>query len=405
MDLLSCSVSRAAPEWRTVRMRIQPPSPALLLTLLLCACSLSACRRGENSAANPELTGVVQPAGEYAGHEACAECHADIAAAHQLTGHARTFALTKDSEIAARLCNSTRTLAEPYGRYEYTCDAEGVMVAIPARFGERAFPLEYAVGSGDHAVTFFTLMAKPRGETVGIEHRLTWFRSDETFDLTPGHADLLPELDAEFFGRVFSEEQARQCIGCHTTNVQFDGVRLMSLYPGVHCEECHGPGAGHVKAARKGDNAETVRNTIARVHDAGQEMELCGRCHRTAKDITPERLESYPRSVVRFQPVGLAKSRCFQQTPGGLRCTRCHDPHSPVSSRSLDDQVATCLECHSGPKQTPCSVSPTTDCIKCHMPALELVRGISFHDHWIRVRNEGDASRAAPDDADHATVK
>jgi len=372
--------------------------------MVLLAGSIAACRRAEDSALKPIETVVAERSVEYAGHASCAECHADIAATHRQTGHARTFALTKDSDIAARLCGSTLTLPAPYGRYEYTCDAEGAMVAIPARSAERAFPLEYALGSGDHAVTFFSLMPKPSGETVGIEHRITWYRSDEAFDVTPGQDDLTPSLDAEFFGRVIPPNQAKECIDCHTTTAVFDGHRLTSLDPGVHCEECHGPGAQHVSAAKAGDTKASLSH-IVRAHSAIDEMELCGRCHRTAKDITPERLAKYPRSVIRFQPVGLSKSRCFLETEGGLRCTHCHDPHSPVTSRTLAVQEATCMECHSRADQTHCSVSPAADCIKCHMPAIELVRGISFHDHWIRVRKAEDAGRTAPEDAGHATVK
>jgi hypothetical protein len=384
-------------------MKPHSPSPVVFWQLLLLACGLASCRPAKPATDNVAKSATQRPA-DYAGHETCAECHADIAATHARTGHARTFALTKDSAIAARLCNSALTVAEPYGRYEYSCDEEGVMVALPKRFGDRAFPLEYALGSGDHAVTFFTLLQKPTGDTIGLEHRMTWYRSDESFDVTPSHEDLLPELDAEYFGRVIELPQARQCIDCHTTTVEFDENRLTSLYAGVHCEECHGPGAKHVSAARAGDAAGTLRNII-RVKDAAEEMEQCGRCHRTAKDITPERLAAYPRSVIRFQPVGLSKSRCFQETKGGLRCTHCHDPHSPVASRSAEQQVNTCRECHSSPGQTPCPVSPAADCIRCHMPAVDLVRGISFHDHWIRVRKGEDASRTAPDRADHATIK
>jgi predicted CXXCH cytochrome family protein len=387
--------------------RPRPPLfvSAVLWFLIVLAGLCPACRRASKPASPPDVTTAAlgRPAG-YAGHETCAECHADIAAVHQSTGHARTFALTRDSEIAGRLCDSLVNLPEPYGRYDYTCDADGAMVAIPDRFGERAFPLEYAVGSGDHAVTFFTLLADPQGETMGIEHRLSWYRSDQKLDLTPGHEGLTPALEAEFFGRVIPHEQARRCIDCHTTAVELEGPVLTNLYAGVHCEECHGPGERHVQAARLGDDA-AARSSIRRTHTAREEIDLCGRCHRRAEDIGAERTKRYPPSVVRFQPVGLSQSRCFQETPGGLKCTHCHDPHSPVASRSLAAQVATCRECHSQPAQKTCPVSPAADCIRCHMPAIDLVRGISFHDHWIRVRREGDAARVSPADADHATVK
>lgn len=367
-------------------------------------CVLPGCRPGpEPKETVAQVSPVVQRS-DYAGHQVCAECHAEIAESHALSGHSRTFALTRDSSVAAKLCGLTSQLPDPYGRYEYSCDAEGVMVAIPARFQNRAFPLEYALGSGDHATTFFSLMPDASGEVAGIEHRLSWYRSDESFDTTPGQEDLVPMLDAEYFGRVIEPDDARRCIGCHTTFVRFAGAQLHDLYPGVQCESCHGPGARHVQAARSGDSAAALSG-IRRSQNAAEELELCGRCHRRIEEIAEERLQRYPPSLIRFQPVGLVQSRCYLETPGGTRCTHCHDPHSPVSSRTQETQIQTCLGCHGKEGQTECRVSAAGNCIECHMPLMDLVRGISFHDHWIRVRRGDAGGTDRPGDSDHTTLK
>ena len=337
----------------------------------------------------------------FVGIETCRECHAENADSHLRTPHATTFATTDESATAVGICNTTADGGSARGHYVYECDAQGLTVSLPERFPDRSFPLDFALGSGSHAITFLTLLQEPAGETVGIEHRMTWYRSDGRLDVTPGHDGLLLGESVEYFGRVFRGEDLKRCIGCHTTTASIVGDRLSDLRPGVQCEACHGPGKEHVRAAR--DAREEAPSLIRARWIAADEVALCGRCHRLPEDIAPERLAAYPKSLVRFQPVGLLQSRCYQASAGTLKCTTCHDPHSGVDSRSAEQQVATCLECHRGPQQTRCRVSPTADCIRCHMPSMELVRGISFHDHWIRVRTESaDAVGSGAADVDHA---
>lgn len=325
--------------------------------------------------------------GNYVGHQKCAECHADIAEKHLSSPHAHTFALTKDSNVAAMLCGMSVKASPPFNGYEYACDDQGLTAAIPEKFQE-VFPLDFALGSGKHAVTFLTLMQDASGDPVGIEHRKTWFSSDKSLGLTPGHDDQVPNADGEYFGRIFIGDDLTRCIDCHTTAANIVGRELVNLYPNVQCEECHGPGSEHVAAAEL-DEAN-LHFKIESRWSAKAEIQMCGRCHRLPEDVDPDRLKRYPKSLVRFQSIGLLQSPCFLKSEGKLSCTTCHSPHDAVESRTHEEQIQTCLTCHQAdvPEHVVCPVSPQQDCVRCHMPAIDLVRGIQFHDHWIRVRDE-----------------
>ena len=50
------------------------------------------------------------------------------------------------------------------------------------------FPLEYAFGSGRHAVSFVTLLARDPTRPVAWEHRLTYFAHTQSLGLTPGQS-------------------------------------------------------------------------------------------------------------------------------------------------------------------------------------------------------------------------
>lgn len=339
----------------------------------------------------------------FVGHQQCADCHFEIHESHVQTPHARTLTTTASSSAAQSLCDAVIAAGADYGTYHYQCDQEGLMAELPDTFPGRMFPLEYAFGSGEHAVTFLTLL-DDHGETVGIEHRMSWFQTKDGVSQTPGHARLSPTRDVELFGKIIRGDDLKRCVSCHVTTGKVVGTNIHDFTPAIHCERCHGPGAEHVAAASDGSLAD-LSTTIRSGWSADAEIKLCGECHRTPADISSERLKRYPNSVVRFQPVGLLQSRCYLESNNTLSCTSCHNPHEGVHSRSLELQNQTCRDCHQDPaSQTLCGSGQTNNCIDCHMPAIELVDGISFRDHWIRVRSDDESVRqSTAEDSPHGT--
>ncbi len=321
----------------------------------------------------------------YVAEQVCAECHADQAKDYQSSGHSNTFHEAAESEIARWLNGQTFDDPERPYAYEYHFDeATGLWVSIPKQFGDDRFRLPYILGSGHNALTFLSLVTDRLGDTTGVEHRVSLYRSDDGWelDLTPGHRSQVPLQEVEHFGKVLRGDKLTSCVNCHTTQGEIVRLQIENLSPHVGCQGCHGPGREHVAAMENGAKDGYAGFTE---QSAQAEVELCGRCHRLAH--AEEGVEVSPHDIrnVRFQSVGLLQTRCFKESDGRLRCSTCHDPHRTVS-RDAVHYVDRCLTCHGAPDSTPCPVSPQANCIECHMPAFDIHRGIKFHDHWIRVR-------------------
>jgi len=345
----------------------------------------------------------------FVGTTRCAACHADKVSDHATSGHSKTFHMVEDLSIPTQL--DGRTYVDPIRQtsLKYEKEGDGLSVRIPEVFGKDRFPLQYALGSGTHALTFLTLVPGPGGDAVGIEHRVSLFSeagADRTevpggaLGLTPGQNNKLINEEVDHFGHIVSGKALSDCVRCHTTTAEIRGGEVANLIPNVGCESCHGPGSEHVgqmqnerltgKVALQ-PGVRHLGKMFSESWSAKDEIKLCGQCHRLPKDVPAERISPYHPSTIRFQPVGLLQSRCFLESENTLSCSVCHDPHlhSSVNKQSIYED--TCRSCHSidqNQQGTNCPVSPAKNCIGCHMPAIEIHPGVFFHDHWIRIRDE-----------------
>ncbi len=173
------------------------------------------------------------------------------------------------------------------------------------------------------------------------------------------------------------------------------------MIPNVTCERCHGPGKAHVAAARRRapDNDLAMPFGPER-YTADKLLTLCGSCHRLPSAAQAGRVKASDPNLVRFQPVGIVQSKCYQKSAGSFSCVTCHDSHARVSHDRPGYDKA-CLSCHTGPagpkpdnlaKPAPaCPVSAQSSCVECHMPRKDAGQGILFSDHWIRIHPKVDA--------------
>lgn len=247
--------------------------------------------------------------------------------------------------------------------------------------------IEYAFGSGHHAVTFASLTDRTPTHPVMLEHRLTAFAHLAHPGLTPGQSLMGHASGNTPGGRVLSTANTLDCFRCHTTRTSSHGADQLdesSLIGNVSCERCHGPGGEHVAAARRGETGQELAMPMGPGRfSQSEELDFCGSCHRLPEMITPGAIRTDNPTLVRHQPVGLMQSACYKKSHGVLTCGTCHDPHARASSDRVSYEPI-CLSCHQQTSQTVCVVSPRSGCIDCHMPRRDVTRGMMLSDHWIR---------------------
>jgi hypothetical protein len=375
------------------------------------------------------------PINDYAGPQACAQCHGQIATQQRSTSMAQT---------AMRASNSPLLAANPLlrfraGVYDYEIRTTGGHSTYTVWDGKRSEskPLVWAFGTDRIAQSF--LFKKDDG--AYYEARVTHFRSLGELDFTPGRALTHAADMNEAMDREVGAAEIGRCFGCHTTGAgagaSFDEARLI---PGVTCEACHGPGRGHVaemKDVPLGDAAAAhAQSTPDRIFNPKtltpeQSVDFCGSCHGSYWDITLSG-SSGPGNV-RFQPYRLEQSKCWNKEDARLTCVACHNPHQEIDTNTSSyDHV--CLSCHLNgktsatghPRAEPPAESPlgraspnqpatshpamasgspvvvaaathahsicpvaTKNCTSCHMPQVYVpAMHRSFPDHRIRIARE-----------------
>ncbi len=320
----------------------------------------------------------------FAGDQACAECHEKEYEAHLRSGHSRTLTRIDKSTLARELAE-IRHFQDPRRDqvFEFSQTEGSLLVRDVTNAAGVAVPVTWLLGSGTHAQT---PIAVDESTQSGVELRWSYFANHDELGLTPDHErfDDFTAGTIECFGRPMDAADIRACLGCHSTLTPPSSLPLMNslVVPNVGCERCHGPRKKHVELAHLG-HAEEAKPML-QYETAESYMDACSTCHRDETSIQPD---ATPNELARFQPYGIKRSRCYLESPDKMTCSTCHDPHDTVSHNRVVS-IDQCKQCHGDALSSECSHQPAGDCIKCHMPAVEWTSGISFHDHWIRIPDE-----------------
>lgn len=381
-----------------LRALLSPGRFAALLTLLalvvtlVAACDRSALRRsGEETA--PAAVAAASDDGGYLGDEACAVCHPDQTKAHHATRHFTTMRAASRVGLGT---NAPRAGVIPLGGFSLEEQGENGGFVLTRELPEkRSLPLHLALGSGKVGITFISFLSK---EST-LEARMSYFPPHSLWDMTPGQEK--PKKGDDVFGHVRTGKDAQRCVRCHSVTLPRDGLLPKTKFFGVGCESCHGPGKAHVAAAQAG-NLSDLRMEKLGSWKSARLNDLCGKCHRTVKDVAD--VPPHPALTVRFQPVGLARSRCRNPDGSVLSCLTCHDPHTDAPSYSRTEAV--CMSCH--PASAPvsrsrtsatvhnkaCPVNPRANCVSCHMPRRQAFPLMSISatmaDHRIAIHAKGE---------------
>lgn len=214
------------------------------------------------------------------------------------------------------------------------------------------------------------------------------------------------------------------CDGCHSVGYNIDTHQVAEW--NVGCERCHGPGSQHVEDPQGGHIVNPARL------DAVASSDTCIQCHSQGRPLQ-ERIQGRPYDWPVGYQVGLALKDFWKlETPvlgqtnfyhwpdgtahknrmqgndfvqsvmyrRGVTCASCHDVHGTDNYAQLrEPPQKLCLECHgpgsaNGPHTPTLQAhthhkpdSPGSQCVACHMPAVESEGppGEFVHAHTFRV--------------------
>jgi hypothetical protein len=155
------------------------------------------------------------------------------------------------------------------------------------------------------------------------------------------------------------------CGSCHTTGYSpqghqddLEGIIGTWAFPGVQCEECHGPGSRHT------EDPQGVRMVLDR------SSQQCGECHVRDNPAQIDASDGFERHHEQYED--LYNSKHF-----AISCVTCHDPHA--SALYTDETVnptqgilQTCEACHWSKLTQNSSRHSSLECIDCHMPPMAL---------------------------------
>ncbi len=295
----------------------------------------------------------------------CAECHRAISESYAKTGMARSFRAAKQ---LPQTNDAGVGLFRPVERGGRGYIERAASADVPSR----QVSVDYAIGSGDHAITY---LHRTRDNRL-IELPVSWYSEKG------GHWGMSPGYDRTAHPG-FSRAVSYRCMFCHnaypTLPREYADTEGATVFPetlpeGIDCQRCHGSGAAHAEAVRLHRPLPEIRSAIvnpARL-SPDRQMEVCMQCHlETTSAELPGAIMKFNRGVFSYrpgQPLGdynqyfdhapntghdekleivseayrFRQSACFLKSQGRLTCTTCHDPHQAA----ITNPDAVCANCH-----------------------------------------------------------
>jgi hypothetical protein len=325
-------------------------------------------------------TALLFAANGYVGSTACAACHKSEYERQVKSHHALALRPIADSPLKEMLLKLGHT---PDGVVRYV--DSGNQIALEETGLTRHPVLAWAFGAGGQGMTPVGML-----DEQYFEHQFSYYSRPKTLAPTFGHPSRVSTPLAEI-GVMQDGRTITSCFNCHATGVQSTAGRpdTGSLLPGVQCERCHGPGNDHIQAAKSGASREVVRRMLVNPGRFPPKalVQICGQCHRLPAPEMGDEPELEAPVTVRFAPIGLLASRCFQAS-GSLSCLTCHNPHEDARPAADPSYTQACLNCHQG-TTTPirkCRRVTKQNCVPCHMGQAALDPYLRFTNHRIRIR-------------------
>jgi hypothetical protein len=375
---------------------------------IVCICALVVVGLPQSPAVEAHSPGASPAApgrsttSDYVGSDACSGCHSRIYREYKKTAMGQSMVPAGPDAISR--------LALPA---HFTNSATNRNFDVFARNG-KLYESEYAVGS-DGRETFrdtraiqWLIGAGVNGYGPMVEQDQYLFQAPLSYYTKPGSWGPSPGYESLDLG--FNRPILTGCIFCHAgranpvpaTNGKYAQRPFSEL--SIGCENCHGPGAAHIRAMTAHPAAARDEHIVnpARLTPYLADN-ICMGCHQTGDvralqpgksyaDVRPGRPLNDVLSIFIVPPTpqsppdadhvehyySMTLSKCYRASAGRMSCLSCHDPHVEPSAAEAPAYYAhKCLACHTNqsctiPLATRLHQQPANDCVHCHMPKRDI---------------------------------
>ncbi len=358
---------------------------------------------------------------QYVGKESCRKCHEDIYQEFIKSGMGHsfykpgTYPWIENFNNAIVYDSISNLYYQPFIIQNELFIKEFRLEKSKDTVFSHIWKIDWIIGSGRQTRSYIV-------EKNGFlyEAPITWYSTKKIWDLSPGYHDGLNSG----FRRPLGEE----CIHCHNGYSSFSQGSInhfKSIAQSIDCERCHGPGEIHVTNMEKDIIVDVGKGEIdysivnPKHLDISKQLDVCQQCHlqgivvnnhsKRFQDFRPGMniqdvfnvftVENYTNQEfgIASHAERLKKSKCFQKSK--MVCTTCHNPHHPTD---LNLALQSCLNCHSEPHQTQCSLKKDPkikqNCVQCHLnkSGTSDIPHVQFTDHYIRILSKDNQKRLTP---------
>jgi len=374
---------------------------------------------------------------EFVGSQACVPCHQSIYDKFSRTAMGRSMTRVTPT-LLANMVSSGSTNDEMLHQQFEVFTREGKLFQSQFEMessGKELFrethEIQWIIGSGNNG--FAGVVAN--GPYL-FQAPMSFYSRIGGWGLSPGY---------EFGNYGFNRPILAGCIICHSgqpraaasDNGRFEEPPFQEL--AIGCENCHGPGAEHIREMKLG-GASGANRTIGRCSIVNPARltpaladNICMFCHQTGdvrvlkpnkgyRDfrpgqpldntlsifLIPPKRESPPPSDHVEHYYSMTLSKCYRNSERALSCITCHDPHvQPTQTEAPAYFNGKCAECHTDKS---CKISLAVrqkqkrpnDCISCHMPKRDI--GVILHSSATSHRIMARPDEAFPEAAFHQTT-
>ncbi len=384
---------------------------ALALTVLM-----SGLAAVQAAATNPIVetnagSALNQPA-RFAGSASCRDCHEKFYTLWSTSFHGLAMQPYTPELAKAKLSPQTNEIVA--GRHRFRAELQAGVVIERTPTNEMRYPITQAMG-GKNVFYFLTPLERGRLQVLPVAYDV---RRREWFDTT---ASALRHFgDRRDEALYWKERQLTfntSCFSCHVSqlsrNYDFasDSYHTTWAEPGINCETCHGPSAGHARFFRElPTNAPAPADlnlVVLRKLSVEQRNATCAPCHARMSPVTEnftpgeryfDHFDLVAFENADFYPDGrdLGENYTYTQwrlspcaKSGRLDCVHCHTSSGRYRFKDAGTANDACLPCHAERvKNAPAHTHHKRDsagnqCVSCHMPTTEFAR-MRRSDHSMR---------------------